>query len=252
MVSLHELEHGPTHPLIRKAAGTIASTLVRRSGTVGGNLCLDTRCFWINQTEEWRRSIDWCHKCDCGTNADCRVIPNQNTLCVATYQGDLAPCMMVLGAKIHLAGPEGVKTMKLNEFYALDGMKRNVLEKGEFVTHITLPIESDQLEGDYQKLRLRESWDFPEAGVAASWKKTDSGIEQLHVATTACESIPRLHVEETSVALNDWNGKESAKKLAESIRKTVKPVNNTYFPPAYRRKMLRVLTKRALVGSWSD
>ena len=83
-------------------------------------------------------------------------------------------------------------------------------------------------------------------------EKTDSGIEQLHVATTACESIPRLHVEETSVALNDWNGKESAKKLAESIRKTVKPVNNTYFPPAYRRKMLRVLTKRALVGSWSD
>ncbi|MEC7041875.1 MAG: hypothetical protein VXW89_01035, partial [Candidatus Thermoplasmatota archaeon] len=69
---------------------------------------------------------------------------------------------------------------------------------------------------------------------------------------TACESIPRLHLEQTSVALEEWNGKESANALAENIRKTVKPVNNTYFPPAYRRKMLRVLTKRALAGSWSD
>ena len=71
------------HPLIVEAASKIASSLIRKSATVGGNLCLDTRCFWYNQSEDWRRSIDWCHKADCGTGADCRVIPNQNTLCVA-------------------------------------------------------------------------------------------------------------------------------------------------------------------------
>ncbi|MCH1461520.1 MAG: FAD binding domain-containing protein, partial [Candidatus Poseidonia sp.] len=74
------------HPLLAEAASKIASSLIRKSATVGGNLCLDTRCFWYNQGEDWRRSIDWCHKADCGTGADCRVIPNQNTLCVATYQ----------------------------------------------------------------------------------------------------------------------------------------------------------------------
>ena len=86
------------HPLIVEAASKIASSLIRKSATVGGNLCLDTRCFWYNQSEDWRRSIDWCHKADCGTGADCRVIPNQNTLCVATYQGDLAPNFMALEA----------------------------------------------------------------------------------------------------------------------------------------------------------
>ena len=82
MVRLHDLaESEKTHAIVRKAAESVASTLIRRSATVGGNLCLDTRCFWFNQTEDWRESIDWCHKCDCGTEADCRVIPNQNTLC---------------------------------------------------------------------------------------------------------------------------------------------------------------------------
>ena len=96
MVRLHNLANSNlTHPVLAKAAETIASVMVRRSGTVGGNICLDTRCYWFNQTEQWRESIDWCHKCDCGTDADCRVIPNQNTLCVATYQADLAPVLML-------------------------------------------------------------------------------------------------------------------------------------------------------------
>ncbi|DAC66033.1 TPA: hypothetical protein HA325_03795, partial [Candidatus Thalassarchaeaceae archaeon] len=128
MVRLHDLvksEH--THPVLAKAADSIASVLIRRSGTVGGNICLDTRCYWFNQTEQWRESIDWCYKCDCGTGADCRVIPNQNTLCVATYQADLAPVLMCLGATIHLASPDGKRSMPLSEFFQLDGITRNVL-----------------------------------------------------------------------------------------------------------------------------
>ena len=114
MVRLQDLVQSSfTHPVLAKAADTVASVMVRRSGTVGGNICLDTRCYWFNQTEQWRESIDWCHKCDCGTEADCRVIPNQNTLCVATYQADLAPVLMCLGATIHLAGPNGTRSMAL-------------------------------------------------------------------------------------------------------------------------------------------
>ncbi len=250
MVRLHDLvKSSVTHPVLAKAADTIASVMVRRSGTVGGNICLDTRCYWFNQTEQWRESIDWCHKCDCGTEADCRVIPNQNTLCVATYQADLAPVLMCLGAVIHLAGPNGIRSMPLSEFFQLDGMTRNVLQPGELVTHLTLPEDVAEWHGDYQKLRQRESWDFPEAGVAAVWKKNGTTKPtELKVATTGLESIPMLHTKEVDSCLNSWSGAESINELAESIRKSVKPVQNTWFSPSYRRKMVKVLTRRACAG----
>jgi len=247
MVRLNDLvESEDTHSLVQEAAGSIASILIRRSGTVGGNICLDTRCFWFNQGEEWRESIDWCLKCDCGTGADCRVIPNQNTLCVATYQADLAPALMCLGATIHLASPGGKREMLLADFFQEDGITRNLLEAGEMVTHITLPEEATSLEGAYQKLRLRESWDFPEAGVAAAWRVAGGKLLDLRVATTGLESIPKLHREEADSAREDWAGQSSVNGLSEIIRKAVKPVNNTFFPPSYRRKMVRILAKRAL------
>lgn len=250
MVRLHDLaESDTTHPVLAKAADSIASVLIRRSGTVGGNICLDTRCFWFNQTEQWRESIDWCHKCDCGTEADCRVIPNQNTLCVATYQADLAPVLMCLDATIHLASPAGTRSMPLSEFFQLDGMTRNVLQPGELVTHLTLPDDAGEWQGDYQKLRQRESWDFPEAGVAVLWKKNGGAKPAaLRVATTGLESIPGLHTEQADAALNEWNGKESVDAMAEAVRKSVKPVQNTWYAPSYRRKMVKVLTRRACAG----
>ena len=247
MVSINDLaEDAVTHPVLAKAANSVASVLIRKSGTVGGNICLDTRCYWVNQSETWRESIDWCHKCDCGTEADCRVIPNQNTLCVATYQADLAPVLMCLDATIHLASPGGTRSLPLCEFFELDGMTRNVLESGELVTHITIPEDSVEWSGDYQKLRQRDSWDFPEAGVAVLWKGvSSSGPANLRVATTGLESIPSLHLEEAEEAISRWRGAETIEDLAESIRKAVKPVQNTWFSPAYRRKMVKVLTKRA-------
>jgi len=249
MVRLQDLvESEIVNPLISKVSSMVASVMLRRSGTVGGNICLDTRCFWFNQSEEWRESIDWCYKCDCGTGADCRVIPNQNTLCVATYQADLAPAFMCLGASIHLASPSGTRTMLISEFFQEDGKTRNVLEKGELVTHLTLPDDASEWIGDYQKLRQRESWDFPEAGVVVAWKNGERGPSDLRVATTGLGSVPKLHDKEAAAALSEWDGEASVDELAESIRKDVKPVLNTWFPPSYRRKMVKVLTKRACRG----
>ena len=249
MVRIQDLaDSKSTHPVLAKSANSIASILIRRSGTVGGNLCLDTRCYWYNQTENWRESIDWCHKCDCGTGSDCRVIPNQNTLCVATYQADLAPVLMCMGAKVHLISTAGQREMLLNDFFELDGMTKNKLKPGELITHITLPKNISNWSGDYQKLRQRESWDFPEAGVAVLWRTENNKLMELRVATTGLESIPGYHEEIASELVDNWDGKESIRTLSENIRKAVKPVQNTWYSASYRRKMVRVLTKRACEG----
>lgn len=250
MVRISEIEHSDlVHPLLRQAASKIASSLIRKSATVGGNLCLDTRCFWYNQGEDWRRSIDWCHKADCGTGADCRVIPNQNTLCVATYQGDLAPNLMVLDAEVVLIGPQGERKMLLSEFFMLDGMKKNVLQQGELLWQILLPETSSQKVGSYQKLRVRESWDFPEAGIASAWHPGD--YASLRVASTALESIPRLHSDIVEQHINQNNGVEIA-MFSNEMYKEIKPVNNTALPPRYRRSMIRTLTKRSLKHTIGD
>ena len=231
------------HPLIASAASKIASSLIRNNATLGGNICIDTRCFWFNQSEDWRRSIDWCHKEDCGTGSDCRVIPNQNTLCVATYQGDLAPSLMVLEGTIHIIGPNGPRSLPVDEFFQLDGITRNVLQDGEFVLKVTFPENVANRTGSYKKLRVRESWDFPEAGIASSWISGDPS--SLRVASTALESIPRSHQEEVD-ALGSSFSKEHIPQLSEAIMKSIKPVNNTALPPRYRKSMVRVLAKRSL------
>jgi 4-hydroxybenzoyl-CoA reductase subunit beta len=231
------------HPLIASAASKVASSLIRNNATLGGNICLDTRCFWFNQSEDWRRSIDWCHKEDCGTGSDCRVIPNQNTLCVATYQGDLAPSLMVLEGVIHIIGPNGPREVPADAFFELDGITRNVLKEGEFVLKVTFPEGVEHRVGAYKKLRVRESWDFPEAGVAASWFAGDA--YSLRMASTALESIPRSHQAEIN-ALGSELSNEQILPLSEAIMKSIKPVNNTALPPRYRKSMVRVLAKRCL------
>ena len=245
MATLHDIAtSSEVHPLLAMGASKVASSLIRRSATLGGNICLDTRCFWINQSEDWRRSIEWCHKEDCGTGADCRVIPNQNTLCVATYQGDLAPSLMVLGASVDIIGPQGERRLPLRDFFQLDGITRNVLQPGEFLLQVLLPEDAAARVGAYRKLRVRESWDFPEAGIAASWIPGDPS--SLRIASTGLESIPGHHdglVEEHG----DWTEAEGRRALSEALRGAVKPVNNTALPPRYRKAMVSVLASRAMV-----
>jgi 4-hydroxybenzoyl-CoA reductase subunit beta len=232
-------------PGLADAAGVVASPLVRNSATLGGNLLVENRCFWFNQTPFWRSTKGSCLKAE---SDECRVIP-QKEICYAAYSGDLAPVLMVLGASIELASPSGRRTVALADFYRGDGIERNVKAADEIVVTVLLPPEAATLRSGYEKLRHRDTLDYPEMGVAAALGVDDGGrIATLRCAHTAVDTVPRL-----TDYTNEHAGRPVA-EIGESIAPTVatdmeasaRPSRNTAMPVGYRKKMVRVYLERLL------
>src|SRR6266851_10146052 len=163
--TLQEIEHSDVlrqyYPVLREAAKTVASPLLRNMGTIGGNICLDTRCLWYNQSLQWRRSCGFCIKKDGDL---CHVAPG-GKFCWATFSGDTPPALLCLGAELEIVGPGGFRHVALSDFYTRVGDARMRLEPNEMLTRVFLPEASSGWKGSYQKLRVRGSIDYPLAGV---------------------------------------------------------------------------------------
>ena len=123
------------YPVLREAAKTVASPILRNMGTIGGNICLDTRCLWYNQSLTWRQSCGFCIKKDGDL---CHVAPG-GSKCWAAFSGDTPPALLCLGAEIEIAGPDGTRRTALADFYTNDGVARMKLEKNELLTRVFLP-----------------------------------------------------------------------------------------------------------------
>ncbi len=149
-------------PAVAAAAGAVAGATHRETATVGGNLCLDTRCVFYNQSDWWRRSNAFCLKLKGDT---CHVAPT-GTRCHAAFSGDLAPALLVHGAEVELAGPAARRRIPLEQLYADDGAKHLTLAPEEVVVSVHLPARP--WPGAYEKARLRAAIDFPLAGVAVA------------------------------------------------------------------------------------
>ncbi|PWT88933.1 MAG: hypothetical protein C5B54_09795 [Acidobacteria bacterium] len=225
-------------PVLQQAASTIAGPGLRNVGTIGGNICLDTRCYWYNQSYFWRESCGFCIKKD-GTL--CHVAPGSKT-CWAVYSGDSAPALLTLDATITVASASGERIMPLKDFFVNDGLARNKMRKDEILTHISVPASARGLAGAYEKFRLRGSVDYPLAGVAVAMKKPNGSIEDLRVALTAVNPLPLL--------LKDPMNVPEVPELAEGIRKlalrTAKPLKTSASTIDYRRHMLGVMLQRSL------
>ncbi|MHB8606384.1 MAG: FAD binding domain-containing protein [Thermoplasmatota archaeon] len=230
-------------PVLAKTASMIASPLIRETATLGGNLLLENRCFFFNQSFAWRESKNFCMKAD-GT--ECLVVP-QATKCYATFSADLPAPLITLGAEFELASEHGARRVKVAEFYAGDGIERNVRKPGELLTFVHVPAHAQKLRAAYVKLRQRESWDFPELGIAVAGRFDGRGhLEELHLVANALEMTPialdRLAEPHLGRPLDD----AAVAAIAKGVEENVRPVKNTSFPPSYRKKMSRVFTARAL------
>lgn len=244
--TLVDLEKSPIlkekYPVISQAAHLIATPLLREAGTVGGNILLDTRCWFFNQSYLWRQSKGFCLKADGDV---CLVVP-QKEICYATYSGDLAPVFMVLDATFHLAGPDGHRDVHSSKFFTHDGITRNVKLPQEILSHISLPKKSQTLKAGYKKLRVRDSMDYPVMGTAVSLRMSKQTIKELGIAVTGTGTTPFLFDEITNHHIGDQLTGELIEHISHEIMEQVIPYRTVHFSPQYRKAMVGVFLQRIL------
>jgi len=249
LTTLTAVEDSPVvrrdYPVLYEAVKTVASPVLRNMGTLGGNVCLDTRCLWYNQSFSWRKSCGFCLKKDGNL---CHVAPG-GKFCWAAFSGDTAPALLCLGAEIEIAGPGGLKRTPLAEFYINDGIVRLRLAKNEIVTRVHLPESAAGWRGSYQKLRVRGSIDYPLAGVAVAMKMNSGRVEDARVAITAVNPAPHLIKDADVQLIGMTPTEEIAEKIGEMAARTAKPLTTSVLTPEYRREMVKVYAKRAVMAA---
>ena len=225
---------------VAEAASEVAGPTHRQYGTVGGNLCLDTRCLYYNQSEWWRGANDYCLK---NLGEVCHVAPG-GTRCFATFSGDVAPALLVHRAEIDLIGPDGARRIPLAELYRNDGMDHLTLAPGELLTTVHLPEAGAGVPSAYAKSRIRGAIDFPLAGVAVALNKAADGtVEQLTVALTAVNPYPH-YVTGTDAFTGKALDDDALDRLRDMVRKQSRPMGTTTVKPWYRRRVTGALARR--------
>lgn len=236
-------------PVLAAAAATIASPVLRTMGTLGGNLCLDTRCLWYNQSLFWRKSCNFCLKKDGNV---CHVAPGGQK-CWAVFSGDTAPALLALDAEIEITSPRGTRRMPLADFYTGDGMDRMKLAGDEILTRVIVPPSSAGRRGVYLKFRVRDSIDYPLAGIAVVLKLRSDGVcEQGSMALTALNPKPLVVPGSREALAGAKLSDDLLEKLAHLAGTAMKPLTTSSSTPDYRRDIAKVFVKRAVRQAWNQ
>ena len=226
-------------PGLAAAAGSIAGPTHRSMGTVGGNLCLDTRCIYYNQSEWWRAANRYCLK----YGGDiCHVAP-KSRVCYATFSGDLAPALTILDdAEIEIVGAQGGRTLPLESLYTGDGERYLALEPDEFVVAVRARRPA-ALRTGYDKVRVRQSIDYPLAGVAAAVVREGDRLTDLRLAFTGTNPRP-LRLAGTDALCGSPLDDATMETLSGLVRRQVMAMRTTFTSGHYRRHAAGVLARR--------
>lgn len=226
---------------VGEAAAAIAGPGHRTVATVGGNLCLDTRCVFYNQSAWWRLANDHCLKRGGDT---CHVAP-QGRRCHAAFSGDLAPALIALDAEAELLCGRGTRRVALHDCYRDDGADALALGRDEVLVRVLVPARATGRRSGYRKARVRGAMDFPLAGVACAVTLRDGAIEALGVALTGTNSRP-LRLDGTQALLGRPLDESGLAALGKLVQKQVNPMRTTVAPANYRRQVAAVLAQRLL------
>jgi len=226
---------------VAEAARAVAAPQHRNAGTVGGNLCLDTRCVFYNQSAWWRAANDHCLKRGGDT---CHVAP-QGARCHAAFSGDLAPALIALEAEAELVSAGATRRLPLAALYRDDGAAHLALVPGELLARVRLPRAAAGTRSGYRKARVRGSIDFPLAGVAIALALDGPRLGRLRVALTGTNSQP-FALEGTEALLGRAPDAALLIALGKLVGKQVSPMRTTATPSNYRRQVAAVLAQRLL------
>jgi 4-hydroxybenzoyl-CoA reductase subunit beta len=229
------------HLALWQAAAQVATPHLRNMGTLGGNLCLDTRCLYYNQNEDWRRAIDFCMKKDGET---CWVATGSKR-CVAVSSTDTAPALIALGARVRLVSAAGERDVALVDLYRNDGMNYLTRKPDEILTDVSLP-DMDGWRSTYWKLRRRGSFDFPVLGVAAAVRVARDGtVEEARVVLGAVSSRP-LFTKAGEVLIGRKLTDEVIAEAGAKASSAAKPMDNTDLDLYWRRDVVSAFVGYAL------
>jgi 4-hydroxybenzoyl-CoA reductase subunit beta len=240
-LALHPVVRG-TVPSLAQAAGSVAGPQLRNMGTLGGNVCLDTRCTYYNQTYFWRNALGYCLKKDGDT---CHVT-KVGKKCVAAHSADTVPVLMTLGASIDLASADGVRTVPAADFFVADGIWNSVRRADELVVRVHVPAPAPTVRLGFRKLRQRNSIDFPLLSIAVAADVRDDVIADLRIVVTALGSRPRVLAGLDKVAYGRPLTDDVIDAVAERAFQQCHPLTNIIVDAEWRRAMVPVQVRRAL------
>ena len=230
-------------PALAHAAESISTAQLRNMGTIGGNVFVDTRCNYYDQTFFWRQAAGFCMKKD---GDICLVAPG-SPKCLAIASSDTSPVLISLGAEVTLVGSQGERRCKLDELYRDDGIHYSSKTQDEVLKGLLIPRRSLEMRNAYLKLRRRGSFDFPILGVAAAIDLNDRGeCRDASVVLTAVGSAPKAVTEVKSMLEGKKLTPELIDAVADVAAKAAHPLDNADLDYWYRKRMAKVFTQRAL------
>jgi 4-hydroxybenzoyl-CoA reductase subunit beta len=239
------------HPLVRRhlpsladAAGLVAGPQLRAMGTIGGNICLDTRCTYYNQTFFWRQALGFCLKKD----GDVCHVTRVGKKCVAAHSADTPPVLMTLDATVDLVSATGVsRSVPIRDFFIADGIRNTVRAADELVIRVRVPIPVPGQRAAYRKLRQRNAIDFPLLSVAATARfSAGRTVEAIEVVVSALGARPRVLTGLDRIAEGNLLTADVIEALAERAFQQCHPLENQIVDAEWRRAMVPVHVRRAL------
>ena len=246
MTTLHDLARHPLvqekAPALADAARAVAGPQLRRMGTLGGNLCLDTRCLYYNQTHFWRESLGYCLKKD---GSVCHVVTSGKK-CVAAASNDTATVLLALGAEVDLLGPAGERSLPLSAFYVADGAANTVLAPDEILVRCRVPLThaGAQRVAGFAKLRHRQSIDYPLLSISVRFDLDDNAqIVDAAVTVNALAAKPKQL--KTKAFIGRPLDDATVAELAAFAQKKCNPQTNICDDPGWRKQMVSVFVTRA-------